>query len=464
MTMRVLIVVLVTSFNAFGQIIGVDTLIRSGAMSNRINLVFMGDGYTNSQMSQFLTDATTNSSYLLSQPPFSNYKNYFNVYAIKVASPQSGVTHPGTATDVAEPQSPVMTVTNLFNTRFDNWGIHRNIYSMNSAAVYSTMATVFPNYDQLVILGNSTEYGGAGGAFAVSSINAASPEIVAHEMGHSFAGLADEYWAGIGYASERPNMTAQTNLALSKWSSWAGIQGIGLYPHGPNPPESNWFKPHNNCKMQFLNSPFCAVCKQTIIERIHSLVNPIDGYFPDNTGILVPTNDSLWFKGVFVKPIPNTLKTVWDVNSGQIAVNKDSVMIPDFWLMQGGNLVTLTVTDTTVLSKDTTHISQHIYSVSWTVSYTTVGIKEVKAKLELTIFPNPASEFLNVNYSLKDESEITLSLIDASGRVVLKERPFKAKPGDYSTKLDVASVSPGNYVLAFKLNQQTIHQNIIISK
>ncbi len=461
---RILILLLIAGFGGSAQIVGVDTLIKSGPMSNRINLAFMGDGYTSSEMGQFLGDATTNSSYLLSQPPFSNYKNYFNVYAIKVASPQSGVTHPGTATDVTEPASPVMTVTNLFNTRFDNWGIHRNIYSMNSSAVYSTMAQAFPNYDQLVILGNSTEYGGAGGAFAVSSINAASPEIVAHEMGHSFAGLADEYWAGPVYAVEKPNMTAQSSPSLVKWASWVGTQGIGVYAHGPNPPESNWYKPHNNCKMQFLNSPFCAVCKQTIIERIHSLVNPIDGYAPDNNGIIFPTNDSLWFKGVFVKPIPNTLKTIWDVNSGQIAVNKDSVMIPDFWLMQGGNLVTLTVMDTTVLSKDTAHIHQHIYSVSWTVSYSTVGVKEVKAKLELSIFPNPANDYLNVNYALKEESEITVSLIDANGRVVLKEKPFKAKPGDYSTRLDLSSVSGGNYIVSLQLNKQIVNQNIIISK
>lgn len=461
---KILVLFLISGFGTFAQIIGVDTLLKSGSMNNRINLVFMGDGYTNSEMTQFISDATVNSNYLLSQPPFSNYENYFNVYAIKVASPQSGVTHPGTATDVAEPQSPVMTVTNLFDTRFDNYNIHRNIYCTNAAAVYSVVALTFPNYDQLVILGNSTEYGGAGGAFAVSSVNASSPEIVAHEMGHSFAGLADEYWAGIIFASEHENMTSQSNPSLVKWASWVGTGGIGVYSHGNNPPESNWFKPHQNCKMQFLNSPFCAVCKQTIIEKIHSLVNPIDGYYPDNANIIIPNNDSLWFKGVFVKPSPNTLKTTWDVNSGVIANNKDSVMIPDFWLMQGGNLVTLTVTDTTKLSKDTAHVSQHIYSVSWTVSYSTVGIKEVKSKLELSLFPNPASESLNIRYNLKDESEIGISILDMNGKVVFREKTSKTKPGAYTNSINVSSLSAGDYIVSFKLNQHTINQNIIIVK
>jgi hypothetical protein len=38
------------------------------------------------------------------------YKNYFNAYAVKVISAESGVKHPGTATDVTE---PVIPVTNL---------------------------------------------------------------------------------------------------------------------------------------------------------------------------------------------------------------------------------------------------------------------------------------------------------------------------------------------------------------
>ncbi|MCP2937351.1 M64 family metallopeptidase, partial [Salmonella enterica subsp. enterica serovar Typhimurium] len=84
--------------------------------------------------------------------------NYFNVFAIKCVSTQSGVTHPGTATDVAEPASPVMTVTNMFDTQFDNFNIHRLIYSNDQAAVYSVLGNYFPAYDQVVILGNSTEY------------------------------------------------------------------------------------------------------------------------------------------------------------------------------------------------------------------------------------------------------------------------------------------------------------------
>jgi hypothetical protein len=76
-------------------VIGVDTILKSGPISERLNLVFMGDGYDNTQTAQLVSDATSLSNYLLSVPPFSYYKNYFNVFVIKCVSPQSGISHPG---------------------------------------------------------------------------------------------------------------------------------------------------------------------------------------------------------------------------------------------------------------------------------------------------------------------------------------------------------------------------------
>ena len=57
---------------------GVDTLWKSGPISKRINLVFMGDGYTSAQIPLFLSDVTSTYTYLLNTSPFNNYKNYYN--------------------------------------------------------------------------------------------------------------------------------------------------------------------------------------------------------------------------------------------------------------------------------------------------------------------------------------------------------------------------------------------------
>src|SRR6202008_1059282 len=110
-----------------------------------INLVFMGDGYVTSEIPQFLKDVDSVVTYIFSKSPFNSYKNFFNVFAIKCVAPQSGVTPPGTATDVPEPASPVMSVNNYFNTRFDNYNTHRLIYSNNTGAINFVLSNYFPN-------------------------------------------------------------------------------------------------------------------------------------------------------------------------------------------------------------------------------------------------------------------------------------------------------------------------------
>ena len=443
----------------FGQtVIGVDTLLKTGPISKRINLVIMGDGYTSAQIPQFLTNANSIYTYLLSTPPFNNYQNYFNVFAIKCASPQSGVTHPGTATDVTEPASPVMTVTNYFDTQFDNYNIHRLIYSNDASTVYSVLAANFPAYDQVVILGNSTEYGGAGGAYAVSSIHSSSKEIVAHEMGHSFAGLADEYWAGISYAAEKPNMTANSNTTTVKWAPWLGINSTGVYAHGTASPENGWFRPHQNCKMRYLNSPFCSVCQQAIIEKIHSLTNPIDSYSPGNTGTVV----AQWFKTTLVKPNPNTLKRTWTLNSTVILNNIDSVLINSSALVSGNNSLTFSAIDTTNLSKDPTHASLHSFSVVWTVNKSVTGINEIKPQMEYSIYPNPATDVVNIKYNVLEASQISMSITDVSGKTIKDISNTRESVGEHVKEVTVSELTPGIYFLTININGQNSNHKFVI--
>jgi hypothetical protein len=449
----------------YGQtVVGVDTILKSGPISKRINLVIMGDGYTNPQISQFQMDAASVSNYLLTTPPFNNYQNYFNVFAIKCVSPQSGVTHPGTATDVAEPASPVMTVNNYFDTQFDNFNIHRLIYSNNSTAVYGVLAANFPAYDQVVILGNSTEYGGAGGAFAVSSIHAAAKEIVVHEMGHSFADLSDEYWAGIAYAAELANMTANSNPATVKWAPWIGISSTSIYPYGTTSPENGWFRPHQNCKMRYLNSPFCPVCKEAIIEKIHSLTNPVDAYSPANTNTVSVATSAQWFKTKLVKPNPNTLKRSWTLNAAPVANNIDSVLISSGMVNTGNNTLIFSVMDTTGLSKSTTHPSLHSYSVVWSVSKTTVGLEEIKPQLEFSVYPNPATDALNLSYTLFEESKMEISIYDVSGKPVRDLGRSGGQAGEYRKEIALGDLASGIYFLKMTVNGQAINHKFVVYK
>src|SRR5688572_13109244 len=81
------------------QTFTVDTILNNGDKTNRINLVFMGDGYTAGQQTQFIADVNTILDKFFLCSPLTEYKSFFNVYAVRVVSAESGAKHPGSATD-----------------------------------------------------------------------------------------------------------------------------------------------------------------------------------------------------------------------------------------------------------------------------------------------------------------------------------------------------------------------------
>jgi hypothetical protein len=61
-----------------------------------------------------------------------------------------------------------------------------------------------PDWDSVVVIVNSTQYGGSGGQIATTSISGSDwPFIAIHEYGHSAFGLGDEneYYAGLAVAA-----------------------------------------------------------------------------------------------------------------------------------------------------------------------------------------------------------------------------------------------------------------------
>src|SRR5258705_2571788 len=84
---------------SISQTYPVDTLMQNGERNNRINLVYLSDGYQSAQLPTYMINATTINNAFFSQAPFAQYKNYFNSYAIEVPSIDEGAKHPGTAAD-----------------------------------------------------------------------------------------------------------------------------------------------------------------------------------------------------------------------------------------------------------------------------------------------------------------------------------------------------------------------------
>ena len=81
-----------------------------------------------------------------------------------------------------------------------------------------------------------------------------------------------------------------------------------------------------------------------------------------------------------------------------------------------------------------------------------LGIEQMWGdKFQLSSYPNPVNNILNVSYT-KDQSEtITFSIIDLLGKIVIQEK-------ELTTSIDVSSLNNGNYFL--KVTSETSSESI----
>ncbi len=451
------------------QVFEVETIKYEGDDSKRINLVILGDGYQTSELDRFVTDATSFSNELFSQSPFLEYKDYFNVYAIKVPSDESGADHPATATDVNEPLTPITTADTYFNSTFDGFGFHRLLFygidwpSSNVARskIISVLADNFPAYDSALILVNSTVYGGSGGEFPISSMAASANEIAIHELGHSLFNLLDEYYPGDGRLREDINATRESDPNEIKWKNWVGSNNVNIYPYGTSGEAATWNRPHQNCKMRYLGTPFCSVCKEGMIEKIHDLVSPVDTFSPNNDTPVANPTFPLDFELSLIKPSPNTLESVWTLNRINIANNVDTVSLLDTDLIEGNNTLTSVITDNSPMLRVDNHDTVHVNTVTWTINYSALSIDTIDAQsnsYNIALYPNPANSILNFKFESNRDTTVKVNIMSLDGKQIqsLTLTPYQVK------EIDISNFSSGIYVANFYANNTRLTSKKII--
>ena len=356
-----------------------QTILTNGPVSNRLNIAVLSEGYTASQLAQFLVDATNAVNGLLSHPPYQEYSNYFNAFAIEVASNQSGSSHP------AYPPYTYTTYT-FFNSIYDPDSdrlitIPPNFadanYSDGQGKMDALLQTFMPNAQLPVLLVNDTTDGGSDGFYktAIASTEALyyemppyPPYYLTHETGHVLANLSDEYTYTNPYAgapsTEGANTTQQTNRSLIKWNAWisantpvptpdtVGDGVVGLFQGAQYHP-TNWYRPELNCAMGALGVPFCSICSEALVLAIYQRIRPVDGFSPSSTNFSVTTTQALAFSVALLQPATHNLNVQWFTNGVPWAGATDLsfTLLPQS-LANGTNWVSAMVKDNTALVRN----------------------------------------------------------------------------------------------------------------
>lgn len=246
---------------------------------NAVDIVILPDGYAEEEMGKFVKDCEFFVKSLFSYEPYITYKDSFRIRAIMAPSKDSGISIP--ADNIWK--------NTLISCSFYTFDSERYCMSYDNLSIRNLAGQV--PYDQIYILANTEKYGGGGiyNFYCVSSsANSYSSDVIIHEFGHGFAGLADEYYNddvayGEFYNLEvepwEPNITTLKNFD-KKWKDMLKkrtpvptpvedkyINEVGVYEGGGYEPKG-MYRPKIDCLMKSFNGHvFCEVC-QRAIERM----------------------------------------------------------------------------------------------------------------------------------------------------------------------------------------------------
>ena len=196
-----------------------------------VDFIITGDGFKVDQIDDFRTAAQNIMDFIFDHSDnISKHKSGWNVHRLDAISDTDCI-------DYSTTDNVSCSTESAYGAYYWCGGIER-LPCINTSTVTSKVLAVYPQYDNVIILVNSTKFGGAGYTglgFATVSMDESSGYGALHEMGHSFAGLADEYEYGTCYNSTEPsapNVTINTDNSTVKWKHWFDDPNVGMFEGG----------------------------------------------------------------------------------------------------------------------------------------------------------------------------------------------------------------------------------------
>lgn len=265
-------------------------ILRSGESRDCIDVVIVAEGYAKKEAKDFYRHARTAVESIISHEPFKTYKDRFNFIAVALSSEESGVSVP------LEDDWRRTALGANFSTFYSD----RYLTTLRLRNLADKLGGI--PYEHIVILANTDTYGG-GGIYNSYTLTTARHEgfkpVVAHEFGHSFAGLGDEYYYDDMYSPYyfpdvepwEKNITTMADFG-SKWASmlpegvavtpgmddgelWRKVADgtpmetfVGLY-EGGGYMSKGVYRGFPDCRMKTNAAPaFCPVCQKAIKDMI----------------------------------------------------------------------------------------------------------------------------------------------------------------------------------------------------
>jgi IgA Peptidase M64/FG-GAP-like repeat len=276
----------------------VTQILRAGPTGTKRNIAVLGDGFGAADQQIYndkVNDLLING--VFARDYFYEDAQAFNIFRVNLISNQSPISERkydehGTPSDASDDTivSTTLRDTALGYIYSGSWAHCWLEGGANTGTlVQNALDTWVPDYDLVVVILNTTGFGGCGGGGFQIVTRGVSWDVMAHEFGHGTGQLADEYCARPGaYPGGEPgsvNLTINTNRATLKWRQYVdpatpvptGTGACAGFTGGPRP--AGWsdsldaglfegggtwstgiYRPAINCRMRGNTPEYCPVC------------------------------------------------------------------------------------------------------------------------------------------------------------------------------------------------------------
>jgi hypothetical protein len=320
-----------------------------------LHWVLVGDGYVQSERTKFLNDAAAIVEHVLDRSPVDAYREAWNIHLLFVDSAETG-------TDVPSLQIERATA---FGGTLECFGVAR-LACVDWSLVAPRVIDHVPNYDFVQVVLNTDRYGGgASSTGSVVTVHAMSAEVSMHELGHSFAGLADEYVDSaiesvrVTFFNEGayPNVTQLSDPAAIKWRHWfpnaasvatqSPSTQVGRF-EGAFYRAAGFYRPKDDTFMRSLGAEIGEVNAEVWALAVYRLIDPMITSHPSALTIQVDPQAPAAFS--ISKPFSNSVQQVrWLLDGQEIAGTRDRDTIECCNNLAGTHVLRATVTDRTGL-------------------------------------------------------------------------------------------------------------------
>ncbi len=134
-----------------------------------------------------------------------------------------------------------------------------------------------------------------------------------------------------------------------------------------------------------------------------------------------------------------------------------SVKLDNAWKKDKINIIPILMKGNEVMNVNTSSIDKAI-----AYGYTT-STKEIELDAQLTVYPNPADDHANIEFSLAKTSDVTIDVYNMDGSIGLS-KTFGQQSGQISLKMPVESLTSGIYLMKINTNEGSKYGKIVINR